>query len=98
MSELKTLATCNPYEFLAQTNRIKESVEKWLTVTDVLNIRKRTAALEMVPKDGTPEERQAVFELSADYQHKTAKKGFEQEHEAAVIRVSLLEEMLEAAE
>ena len=43
-------------------------------------------------------ERQAVFELSADYQHKTAKKGFEQEHEAAVIRVSLLEEMLEAAE
>lgn len=62
MSELKTLATCNPFEFLAQTNRIKESVEKWLTVTDVLNIRKRTAALEMVPKDGTPEERQAVFE------------------------------------
>jgi hypothetical protein len=40
-------------------------------------------------------EKQTVFELSADYQHKTAKKGFEQEHEDAVVRVSLLEEMLE---
>ena len=39
-------------------------------------------------------ERQAVFEYSADYRHKTAKKGFEQEHEEAVLRVSLLEEML----
>ncbi len=62
MSELKTLATCNPREFLMQTNRIKNSLEKWLTLTDILNIRKRAAALEMVPKDGTTEERAAVFE------------------------------------
>jgi len=62
MSELKTLATCKPSEFLRQTNRIKNSLEKWLTLTDILNIRKRAAALEMVPKDGTTEERAAVFE------------------------------------
>ena len=62
MSELKTLATCNPYEFLEQTNRIKVAVEKWLTATDILNIRKRTASLEIVPKDGSQEERLAVFE------------------------------------
>ena len=41
------------------------------------------------------EEKQTVFECSADYQHKTAKKGFEQQHEEAVIRVSLLEEMID---
>ena len=40
------------------------------------------------------QERQTVFEYSADYRHKTAKKGFEQAHEEAVLRVSLLEEML----
>ena len=62
MSELKTLVTCNPREFLMQTNRIKDSLEKWLTLTDVMNIRKRAAALEMVPQDGTMEERAAVFE------------------------------------
>lgn len=62
MSELKTLATCNPIEFLAQTNRIKDSLERWLTVTDIANIRKRAAALEAVPVDGTVEEKAAVFE------------------------------------
>lgn len=39
-------------------------------------------------------ERQAVFEYSADYRFKTAKKGFEQLHEEAVLKVSLLEEMI----
>ena len=61
MSELKTLATCKPSEFLKQTNRIKKSVEKWLTDTDILNIRKRMPVLEMVPQDGTEEERTAAF-------------------------------------
>lgn len=61
MSELKTLATCKPSEFLRQTNRIKKSAEKWLTDTDIINIRKRMPVLEMVPQDGTDEERNAVF-------------------------------------
>ncbi len=39
-------------------------------------------------------ERQAVFEYSADFEHKTPKKGFEQQHEEATIAVSLLDEML----
>lgn len=38
---MKNLANCKPSEFLKQTNRIRKSVSKWLTDTDILNIRKR---------------------------------------------------------
>lgn len=37
---MKNLANCSPREFLVQTNKIRKSVEKWLTLTDILNIRK----------------------------------------------------------
>lgn len=43
-------------------------------------------------------EKQAVFEYSADYKLKTAKKGFEHEHEEAVLKVSLLEDMISEME
>ena len=36
---MNNLAKCTPTEFLKQTNKIRKSVEKWLTVTDVMNIR-----------------------------------------------------------
>ena len=38
---MKTLANCKPSEFLIQTSKIRKAVFKWLTLTDVLNIRKR---------------------------------------------------------
>jgi hypothetical protein len=38
---MKNLANCKPSEFLKQTNRIRKSVSKWLTDTDIANIRKR---------------------------------------------------------
>lgn len=60
MSELKTLATCKPSEFLKQTNRIKKAVEKWLTDTDIMNIRKRMPAAEVVPIDATAEEKASI--------------------------------------
>lgn len=75
MSELKTLATCKPSEFLRQTNRIKKSAEKWLTDTDILNIRKRMPVLEIVPKDGTEEERKAVFNRNKAVAAEQAKKN-----------------------
>ena len=37
---MKTLANCTPREFLAQTSKIRKSVEKWLTLTKILEIRK----------------------------------------------------------
>lgn len=38
---MKNLANCKPSEFLAQTNKIRKSVERWLTATDIQEIRKR---------------------------------------------------------
>lgn len=43
---MKNLANCKPSEFLKQTNRIRKSVEHWLTVTDIVNIRKTLPKLE----------------------------------------------------
>ena len=38
---MKNLANCKPSEFLVQTNKIRKSVAKWLTVTEIGEIRKR---------------------------------------------------------
>lgn len=38
---MKTLVNCTPSEFLSQTYKIKTSVAKWLTDTDIINIRKK---------------------------------------------------------
>lgn len=43
---MKNLANCKPSEFLKQTNRIRRSVENWLTVTDIMNIRKTLPKFE----------------------------------------------------
>lgn len=45
---MKNLANCKPSEFLRQTVKIKKSVEKWLKLTDIMNIRKNVPTL---PKD-----------------------------------------------
>jgi hypothetical protein len=57
---MKTLASCKPSEFLKQTNLIRKSVEKWLTETDIMNIRKRLPHREAIPIDATSEEREAI--------------------------------------
>lgn len=36
---MKTLANCNPREFLVQTNKVRKSVVKWLDDTKILEIR-----------------------------------------------------------
>ena len=52
MEERKNLATCTPREFLKQTNRIRKSAEKWMNVTDIINIRNRKVeGLQKIPKD-----------------------------------------------
>ena len=57
---MKNLANCKPSEFLKQTNRIKKSVERWLTATDVLNIRKTLPVLSPVMDRMSSEERKQV--------------------------------------
>lgn len=57
---LKTLADCKPSEFLKQTNRVRKAVARWLTDTDILNIRRRMPEIR-VPPDGTVGEKAAAF-------------------------------------
>ena len=52
---MKNLANCGPREFMRQTNRIRHAVEKWLKLTDIMNIRKR---LPNLPDDLPQEERE----------------------------------------
>lgn len=59
---MKTLANCKPTEFLKQTNRIKKSVERWLTDTDILNIRKATVEPAKILPDMGEKEKKAAFE------------------------------------
>ena len=61
---MKNLATCKPSEFLKQTNRIKKAAEKWLTDTDILNIRKNLPKLDKIDKDADVEERNRIFEAN----------------------------------
>lgn len=56
---MKTLATCNPKEFLIQTNKIRKSVANWLSLTKVLEIRK---AKPDIPADATPEQRKSALQ------------------------------------
>lgn len=60
---MKNLANCKPSEFLKQTNKIRKSVEKWLTVTDIMNIRKRMPEdMPEMNKDMSMEEGKVVLE------------------------------------
>ena len=65
---LKTLVSCKPSEFVMQTVRIKKSVEKWLTKTDIMNIRKKVPELETIPENVTTEERVKIFKRNSERQ------------------------------
>lgn len=56
---MKNLANCKPSEFLKQTNKIRKSVSKWLTNTDIMNIRKRAPQFS---EDATEEEKNKVLQ------------------------------------
>lgn len=58
---MKNLANCTPTEFLTQTNKIRKSVQNWLSLTDILNIRKRQPKLKVASKDASAEERAAII-------------------------------------
>ena len=59
---MKNLANCKPSEFLAQTNKIRKSVNRWLTDTDIMNIRKR---LPDIGEDATDDERRTALDGQA---------------------------------
>lgn len=59
---MKTLANCKPREFIRQTARIRHAVEKWLTLTDIANIRKR---LPEYPEGASKAEKGKLLEEQA---------------------------------
>lgn len=58
---MKTLANCKPSEFLKQTNRIKKATEKWLKLTDIMNIRRNAPELKEAPLDADVETKAKIF-------------------------------------
>lgn len=72
---MKTLANCKPSEFLAQTNKIRKAVSKWLTETEILNIRSRLPQYETVPKNATAEERAEVIKRNAAAEREQTRKN-----------------------
>ena len=55
---MKTLANCNPREFLIQTNKIRKAVASWLSLTKVMEIRKN---LPHLSAEATDEERKKAI-------------------------------------
>lgn len=58
----KNLANCKPSEFMAQCGRVAKSVEKWLEVTDVMNIRRKVPKMMPIPEDATPEKTKEIMD------------------------------------
>jgi len=52
---MKNLANCKPSEFLAQTFRIKKSLQDWLDVTQLMKIRKAKPE-KLIKLEGLDEE------------------------------------------
>lgn len=71
---MKNLATCKPTEFFKQTVKIKKAVEKWLTDTDIMNIRKNVATPSPITKDMTDEEKRAAVD---DFRKRSEKQAME---------------------
>lgn len=59
---MKSLANCNPLEFLVQTNRIRKSVETWLSLTKVMEIRRRAPQID---ETATQEEKRGALQKQA---------------------------------
>lgn len=71
---MKNLANCKPSEFLAQTFKIKKSVQEWLDVTKLMEIRKNQPENVINITGLTGEERaKAIAENKKKYQAQVKK-------------------------
>ena len=59
---MKNLANCKPSEFLRQTNRIKKSLEKWMTDIEFKKIRSQLPEVADIPKDADDITRKRIIE------------------------------------
>lgn len=94
---MKTLASCKPSEFLRQSNLIRKSVDRWLTETDIMNIRKRLPHMELVPINATQEEKEEINEKNTKARNDQMRKNLSDildavmdEHESETLEVLAL--------
>ena len=59
---MKNLANCTMREFVAQTAKMSDSLENWLKVTDIANIRQSVPDLPDLPEKDAPDYKKAVKE------------------------------------
>lgn len=84
---MKNLANCKPSEFLAQTNKIRKAVSKWLTVTDIMNIRKHVPEL---PEDVSDEDRKEALTQQAKENLSAMLDAILDEHPAETLELMAL--------
>lgn len=72
----KTLASCTPTEFIAQTAKIKKAVKKWMDLTKIAEIRAKKPVYESFQPGASAEEKKAVVERNAAAQKKQAMENF----------------------
>lgn len=81
---LKTLADCKPSEFMVQTCKIKKSVSKWLTDTDIINIRKQMPKnIVTVDKNASAEKRAEAIKANAEAMREQSRKNLSAMFDAA---------------
>lgn len=69
---MKSLATCKPSEFVAQTAKIKNAVANWVEVIELMTIRANQPKYEPIPFEATAEERAKITSKNAELRQKTA--------------------------
>lgn len=73
---IKTLANCSDIEFLRQTNKIRHAVEKWLTITDIVNIRRRQPKYEVIPEGADEKKAEKIQEKNQKLEKEQIDKNF----------------------
>lgn len=75
MENIKTLANCTPEEFMVQGWKIAESVQNWLTITKIMEIRRRLPEFEKIPPSASKEERKEINRHNDELREEQAKKN-----------------------
>lgn len=84
---MKNLANCKPSEFFIQTNKIRKSVSRWLTETDIMNIRRR---MPVIPDDASEEDRRRALREQAEENFNSVLDAIFDEHPAETLELLAL--------
>lgn len=84
---MKNLANCKPSEFFAQTNKIRKSVSRWLTETDIMNIRRR---MPTIPDGMSEEDRNKAMRRQAEENFNSILDAIFDEHPSETLELLAL--------